>query len=569
WTSLTSGLPPSADFGFTSVSICDAFPNVLYAGVSYPEASPACGEMRGFYKTSDGGATWTALSPSYDFYCYPPPFDNICQGWYGNITSVSPVDTNIVFTGGVYLYKTFDAGANWYYYDYSPAELDYPWVHPDHHSFGWDPQNPNTVYAFCDGGVYKSTNQGYHWYLKNNGLVTTQFYYIASSATNPNIALCGTQDNGSWCNLHLDTSKTWKQFQTGDGFMVSVDYGNENVWYGSELYAGRFRITLNGDSVEQRNSGIISSNYFTTPFVMHPTNRATFFTATDSEIYRTDDTCHNWTSVYGAPYMIAFAFDHVNPDIIYTVQDPYFTITKFCRSLDGGSTWLTGTLPMNKVIDIECHPDSSGVLFAVRSSYNAGENIWKSVDYGATWTNISGDFPGVPANAICIDPHNTQHLYAGTDLGMYLSIDGGHTWNSFNDNLPNVMVTDIHYYEPDGTIRIGTHGRGYWMTKAFVPDALPDEFGTCFNNTRIFPNPLTDQTMISFSLSSPSSVTIKIYNNLGQCIHTLYNQKNGAGAYTVTWDGNNSNGVKVAAGVYYVRMICEETARTVKLNVSR
>lgn len=568
WSALTSGLPISADFGFTSISICDAFPNVLYAGVSWPESSSSVGEMRGFYKTSNGGASWTSLNPSFDFYCYPAPYDDICQGWYDNITAVSPVDTNLVFTGGIYLYKTFDGGANWYYYDYAPEE-EYPWVHPDHHSFAWDPVNNNIVYAFCDGGVYRSSNQGYDWYLKNNGLVTTQFYYIASSATNPNIALCGTQDNGSWSNIHIDTSKTWKQFQTGDGFAVNVDYGNEHVWYGSELYAKRFRVTLNGDSVEQRNTGITSSNYFTTPFIMHPTNRATFFTATDSEIYKTTDTCHNWSSVYATPYIQFFAFDHINTNVIYGVRDPYFASTTMSRSMDGGNTWTTFPLPVNKIIDVETDPGTLGVLYAVRSSYNPGEQVWKSLDYGVTWTNISGDFPGIPANTICINPANPQHIYVGTDLGVYLSIDGGITWTSFNDGLPNVMVTDMHFYEPDGTIRVGTHGRGYWITKAFAPEVLPGEFEACFNSTQIAPNPLTDETTISFSLSNPSPVTIKIYNSLGQCVNTLYDQNNGAGTYNVKWNGINANGMKVAAGVYYVRMICEGTAKTIKLNVSK
>ena len=338
WVQQTTGLPISSDMGFTSISICDSFPNVLYAGVSYPEASPILGEMVGFYKTSNGGASWTNLNPSYDFYCYPPPYDNICTGWYNNITCVSPIDTNKIFAAGVYLYKSIDRGVTWNYSDYAPLE-SYTWTHPDHHSFGFDPQNNNIVWDFCDGGIYRSINQGAVWYAKDNGVVTTQFYYIGSSLTNPNLTIGTMQDNGLWSNSHLDTSKIWKQFATGDGFAANIDNLDETKWFTSELFAGRMKVWNSGDSVKSINTGITSTNYFTTPFLQHPTNPATFFTATDTEIYRTLDTGNLWTSVYSTPYIQFFAIDKIDNNVIYGCRDPYFSTTVMCRSMNGGSTW--------------------------------------------------------------------------------------------------------------------------------------------------------------------------------------------------------------------------------------
>ncbi|MBC7862758.1 MAG: hypothetical protein IAF38_07260, partial [Bacteroidia bacterium] len=361
WQQLAGGIPATGDYGFTTLAICDSFPNVIYAGVSQPLSSPAFAEMKGLYKTSNGGITWTQLNVFEDFYCYPPPYNYVCQGWYGNITAVSPVDSNLVFAGGVYLYASTDGGASWNYYDWAPAENP-PYMHPDHHSFGFNPANPQETWSFNDGGVFKSTNSGQTWVVKNTGLVTTQFYYLASSATNPNLMLGGTQDNGIWSNYNVGSSNSWNQFWYGDGFFCNIDYTDQNVWYTTELFAKRMKSRDGGATWDSINTGISGDNFFITPLIMHPTDHKTLLCATDPTVYLSIDSGANWNPSINTPYITIMTFDKVNPQVMYICNDPYFTVSNIRRSMDGGATWSLVSSPGNKIIDIECDPLVSGTL---------------------------------------------------------------------------------------------------------------------------------------------------------------------------------------------------------------
>ncbi|MFI5204965.1 MAG: WD40/YVTN/BNR-like repeat-containing protein, partial [Flavobacteriales bacterium] len=122
WQLLTTGLPASSLIGFTCLTLCDSFPDVIYAGVSYPAAHANIGKLQGLYKTTDGGNTWTLMPFQYDFYCYAVPNDNICQGWYANVIKVSHTDPNIVYAAGIYTYRSTNGGNTWQYWDYSPQE---------------------------------------------------------------------------------------------------------------------------------------------------------------------------------------------------------------------------------------------------------------------------------------------------------------------------------------------------------------------------------------------------------------------------------------------------------------
>ena len=565
WELLTTGLPASGQYGFTSLSLCRSFPDVIFAGIAKPFSDANVGTLRGIYKSSNGGNTWTQLPETVDFYCYPPPNNDICQGWYDNIIQVMPNDTNIIFSGGIYLYKSNDGGQTWNYSDWVPISDD-GYMHPDQHSFAVDPFFDNVLFAFNDGGIYRSQNGGTSWAIKNNNLVTTQFYFGTSDPSNPELSIGGTQDNGIWVNYATDTSTTWDQFVPGDGFQCAIDPTNPDVLYGTEYFSGRMKSTDAGTNYEEINNGISGSSYFVIPLVINPSDGNILFTSTDNNIYRSVNGGEDWSAVSTAHYILTLAVDPVNPDIVYGATDPYFDFIHIYRSMDGGDTWEEVSAPGNKITDIVCDPVDEAVVYATRSKYTAGENIWKSTDYGMTWTNISSDFPGIPVNSLAVDPHNTNHIYAGTDLGVYLSVDGGNAWNSFNDNLPNVIVTDIHYNTGDNSIRAATHGRGFWMTPAANPDDNPG-VDTSSSSFSVYPNPVSSETNISFSLQDASNVNICVLNVVGQKVVQICDQEFSAGQYHIQWSGENAAGINVAAGNYYIRMIAAQKVQTAKVTV--
>ncbi len=565
WQMLGSNLPPSDSIGFTTLSMCDSFPNTIYAGISESATSSESGQLQGLYKTTDGGNTWNLLPFSVDFYCYPTPSD-VCQGWYANVTKVSPIDTNTVWAGGIFLYKSTDGGISWNYGDDAPLE-DPPWMHPDHHYLAIDPMNTNIMYSLHDGGIFRSTNAGTSWTNKNDGLMTTQFYYTSSAPSDPNRVIGGTQDNGLWYNNNFNTSTVYNQFERGDGFACEFDPTDPSIIYATELYSGRMKSTNGGLSYNLINTGLTEATTFVTPLVLDPINNQVLYTATDYRIYKSTNAGTNWNPVYTAPYITIFEIDPVNPDIIYGCIDPAVSVSYIYRSTNAGASWIQIANPGNKVTDIEADPLTSGTLYASRSKHSPYQQLFKSVDFGNTWTTIADNFPQIPVNTIAISSHNHDHIYVGTDLGVYLSIDGGSTWDSYNDNLPNVIVQDMHYYAPDSTLRCGTHGRGIWKTKAADPTIISVEEVDLPTNMdiSIYPNPSIDHTTISYTVNHPGIVNIKVLNQLGQEVNQLANSKHGEGSYLIDWNCRNANGQKLANGIYYIRFIQQNRAFSIKI----
>lgn len=564
WSLLSTGLPISADIGFTQLAICDSFPSVIYAGISTPVADPNCGTIQGLYKTSNGGNTWDTVNRSgIDFYCYPAPFDDICQGWYGNTLNVGYNDSNRVFIGGVYLYRSLDGGASWTYSDWAPAE-DPAWMHPDHHSFGFSPHSLSILYSFNDGGVFKSLNGGTTWVKKPAGIINTQFYYIASSPVDPNLMMGGTQDNGVFYNTSINSTQNWTSWVPGDGFSCIMDPLNANVWYTSEMFNGRLKTTNGGLTYDTIQNGIVDPTAFLVILAMDPENNQILYTGSDVNIYKTINGGANWTPLSNKPYITIIGIDRINPDTLYITNDPSISVSYIYRSFNGGTTWSYITGPGNKVTDLEPSPTTAGTLYVSRATYNPGKQVYKSLNSGSTWINITGDLPAIPVNCLVIDPNDVNHIYAGTDLGVYVTTNGGVNWTAYNDNFPLVYVADMHYYPSDSTIRVGTHGRGIWRTKSALAVNV-NEIAEEGNSMQVYPNPANTDVTISYDLRSDKKIQISVYNTLGQELVELMNEKQTAGSYKISWNRKNGTGQKVKPGVYYIRMIGEGSARSVKV----
>lgn len=565
WTMLNNGIASGSEIGLTSLSICDSIPEVLYASIA---RNTLPGKLLGLYKSTDGGSTWN-LIPTPDYFCYEPPNQNLCQGWYNNVAAVSPVDSALVFANGINMHKSTNGGITW---TQPGGSLPLPNVHVDHHSFGFSPHDPQVIYSLNDGGVYKSTDGGENWIEKNDGLVTFQFYSISSAMTDTTIISGGSQDN---CTQLLNDStgkNQWFIWWYGDGMISNIDYTNSDILYGEQQFGLHGKSVNGGSSAIPINNGITEQGPWVTPVVMDPVDPTVLYTVSNQKIYKTTNGGRPWFDVANINNCKLLEIDQVNNDIIYAASYTFQSAASYLyRSSDGGGTWNTAVSPGWRVTDLAASPGEEGVLYATRNNFDGNARVYKSTDYGSTWMDISGDLPPVGSNAICINPEAPAHLYLATDLGIYVSLNDGNNWVEFNNNLPNVYTMDIHYHPADSTIRIGTFGRGCWKVKAINPDFpvgienQENSIVSTFHVYQNYPNPFNPSTNIKYELNKPGQVSIDIYNQLGQKVSQLLSAYQSAGEYSINWNGKNSINQPLSSGVYFCRIAYNGLSKTIKM----
>ena len=180
----------------------------------------------------------------------------------------------------------------------------------------------------------------------------------------------------------------------------------------------------------------------------------------------------------------------------------------------------------------------------------SGVHVLKSIDYGHSWTNISGDIPNIAANSIIIKTVPSRILFVGTDIGVFKSTNEGTNWASFNTGLPAVEIYDMKYKQTVGLILVATHGRGCWTFDLNLTGI--DPFGQVPDNYNLkqnYPNPFNPTTSIEFDIPKSENVTLSIYDISGKKISDLINNKLNAGHYQVSW-----NASAYSSGIYIYKL---------------
>jgi len=575
-----SGLPPAATIQQTSLAICRDVPNTLYTIVT----DAATFGMKGLYKSTSGGALWTQVTSIEDVLCQPMSTTN-CIGWLFNAISVAPDNPDHVIAAGVRVGRSTDGGATWVYRDAVSNGLLAPGViYVDSFAFGWHPTNAGVVYGFNDGGVFKSTDAGLNWEPKSSGLQTALLYNIASAATDPDFVVAGTQDHGIQKLDHSGGNLAWTRWTSGEGGPANIDFVSEQVVYGV-VNSGTHVKSFNGASTYDEppnmiNVGITEPGRFLAPTVMNPLDRRVLWTASTQKIYKTTNRGALWVPQSNIPNVVTIAIDHVDPSVVYAHAYDQST-WQLWRTTDAGAAWTQLTdasIPAWRVTDLEADPTIGGVVYATRNSAFAGnDHVKRSTDWGVTWSDATGDLPDVPTNAIAISPFAPEHLYVATDLGVYLTTNGGVNWNEWNDGMPVAYASDIHYRPQDRTLRVATIGRGAWKSLAFdaivtavpaEPPAAPGSPGAS-DALRIgaAPNPFSESTRIAFDISHRSAVEVAIFNASGQRVAELLDAPRDAGRHELDWNGCDANGRRVRAGVYFARITAGGLAHATRITV--
>ena len=489
-----NGTQSSSPVGRISLSVAPSNPQVLYADYSSNGTVGAFGSLAGFWRSANGGATWTQLPMSTDGTGATgvPNFLGT-QGWYDNTVLVNPTNANELFAGGqvdyqatqpgsyVAIIASYDGGQTWTDYTYG---TNFNGPHTDHHALAFTGDGSRLLNG-NDGGIWRCENpnaaQGMstiQWTNLNTNLNITQFTGVALHPTDKTIAYGGSQDNGT---EKYTGSLTWTQVRGGDGGFTRVDQSNPNTvyheYYGISLErsddAGLHWTNIAGTTGINPNDPVIDDGddpaAFYVPYILDPANQSRLLYGTNHLYESVDKGAH--FNIIGSPDTAGFNPGGQNVialgaygNTIYVSVGNVISVTT-----NDGAAWTSLTQPGNGgVNDLYVNPANPQEVYAALPNFSGGQ-IYHSTNGGVNWTDISGNLPAEPFRAIKRDPA-TGTLFAGGDDGVYFSANGGTSWT--RAGMPHVQVVDLAISPGAGIIAAGTHGRGVYespLTGAAVP----------------------------------------------------------------------------------------------------
>lgn len=464
WTKITTGLPSGIQR--MQLALSPAAASTIYA-LAYTEPGGA-GTVT-VYKSTDDGTSWASTGATY----------SSGQGWYDLVIAVNPTNVNEVYIGTDELRRSTDGGVTFSYVGGSYWSQS---MHVDFHTMSFAPSNSSYRYVGCDGGIYRSVNNGSTWLNLNATLPTLQYYRIGSHPSDQHTLTGGAQDNGVYKTTN-GGSGNWTLVSTGDGMECFYDYSTPTTVYVATQNGGLKRSTSGGNYGSFSSIKPTTSDAFawTAPFFIHPTNASTIYTASQRP-WRSTNGGTTWTDLTGGLLtgveINTMAQSPVDPNNMILAASEWSTNPAIFVSTNGGTSWGNVTFNVGGtqryISRVVFHPLQAATCFVVRSGFGAGNKIYRSTNLGATWTNISGDLPDVPHNDLIVDPLIYNEIYVANDLGVYRTTNGGANWTRQGTNLPYVPAIDFDYFSSGGVrlLRVATHGRSAYQATLGAAPAL-------------------------------------------------------------------------------------------------
>ena len=516
WTPSSNGLPDPKFRGRVGLDISRSNPNILYAVVDSYDVGRAAdmGErdaygrplpdnsniIRGMeiYRSDDKGLNWKKQSGLTKETANKMMSMGNTYNWVFTQIRVDTKNPNKVYVLALGVSVSNDAGAT-----FKPFRAG----GGDNHRMWIDPANPLIVYTASDQG-FTMTNDGGKTKHEATGIHGTQFYNVTldePTGNTPFHAYGSVQDAGSF-RVAIDARKSrdrfvplkWEGAPGGEGSVHSIDPSNPAIVYSHGFYGNFTRADVTPRDKRDSNASKeirppsnagdpVQRAQWMAPIIVSPHHSDTLY-AGFQNVYRSNDRGNTWTKISGDltdnnPRQMG-----VNPSAI-----PYQTITQLAESplkegvvyagtddgnlhvtRDGGKTWtdIGKNLPMaskkwvSRIVPSKYDAATVYVSERGREDDDFAVYLWKSADYGATWSSVAGNIPSGSINVIREDPTVKGMLYAGNDFGAYVSTDDGAHWNVLGGNLPSVQVSDLQIHPRDHVIVISTYGRGMWVMDA-------------------------------------------------------------------------------------------------------
>lgn len=312
-------------------------------------------------------------------------------------------------------------------------------------------------YVSTDGYLAKSEDNGVTWQRISDGIGIRENYTFGVSQSNHYRTMVGSQDNGT--SIKLDDG--WIEFAGADG-MEAIIHPLNSDWMISSYQNGYRRRTLDaGQTQTDVTPFFMDFAAWVAPLVYDPNNPMTVYHFAD-DMRKSTDFAGYWKTIdlgfIGVVKEAAIAENNSNI-IVYSTD---FTIK---RSTNGGATFvdIKGTLPDNLITDIAFDPKRDSTFIVTYNRYEADESkVFITHDLGNTWINITANLGNMPIQGAVIDHSDSSNIYLAGEIGVYTKTMGAEVWELYNENLPNITVSELEIVYGSNTLRAATWGRGVW-----------------------------------------------------------------------------------------------------------
>jgi photosystem II stability/assembly factor-like uncharacterized protein len=484
WRRLTAGLP-DRPLGRCGLCVCRGDPRLLYAVVQtdrtalrredeWGQAAQANDrpETGGLFRSADRGETWEKVND-----LCPRPF------YFGQVRA-DPHDGRRVYVLGVRLHVSADGGRTFPDPDGAAA------AHADLHALWIDPKDPAHLIAGTDGGVYFTHDRGAHWrHVK--ALPICQFYAAAVDNGRPYRVYGGLQDNGTWGGpgrTHFAdgiTAADWFNVLGMDGFCCQADPADPDLLYAEGQWGTLRRIKLSTGAASEirpqppRSAPEYRFNW-NAPLVLSPFDRRTLYFG-GNHLFRSADRGDHWEAIspdltHGRPgrsadaghTISAVAASPLRPGLLWAgTDDGRVHVTR-----NGGADWadvsdrVPGVPRERWVSRLECSHFAEGTAYLAIDRHRHDDRrpyLFRTTDHGSTWRPLTATLPPEgPVYVVREDDRNRDLLFAGTEFGLFVSLDGGAAWHRLR-GLPTVAVHDLVVQPRERELVVATHGRSLYV----------------------------------------------------------------------------------------------------------
>ena len=490
WNKIMKGLPTGVDLGRIGLAVSPVNPDNLFAIVE------AADGKSGFFASTDRGTSWEKRS-NY----------SVAGNYYQEIFC-DPKNPDRIFSMDVYLKVSTDGGRTF-------RNLGEKSKHVDNHSIWINPANTNHLIVGCDGGVYDSYDNGENWNFKAN-LPITQFYKVSLDNSFPFYYVYGgTQDNFSMGGPSRTISRNgivnsdWFITNGGDGFESQADYADPNIVYAESQYGGLVRYDRKSGEkiqikpIEPLGEAPYRWNWDAPLLISRHDHKRLYFAS--NKIFRTNDQGNSWQPISGDlsrgidrnKLMVMGKVWSVDAVAKNASTDVYGQLTTIAESpldekilyagtddglihvtTDGGGRWIKvdnipGVPERTYVNMIIASAHDKGVAYAAFNHHRYGDfrpYLYRTADGGKSWSAIQNNLPA-RGTVYCMaeDPKNENLLFAGTEFGVFFSIDRGVRWTQLKGGLPPISIKDMEIQPRENDLVVATFGRGYYVLDDYSP----------------------------------------------------------------------------------------------------
>ena len=495
WRKLEKGLP-EGDKGRIGLAFSPVSPEIVYAVVEAEE------KQGGFFRSTDRGESWEKRS------------EHSTSGNYYVELYADPHQLDRVYSMDTFLQVSDDGGTTF-------RKLGERHKHVDNHAMWIDPEDTEHYLVGCDGGLYESFDRGATWRFFEN-LPITQFYRVNVDGARPFYNVCGgTQDNYSMCGpsrtrrLQGAANEDWFITQDGDGFWTVSDPTNPDIIYAEAQHGVLTRFDrASGENLDiQPQPGADEPPLrwnWDSPLVLslHSPTRL-YFAA--NNLFKSDDRGQSWRAI--SPDLTR-QIDRNKLEVFGRIQRPeavargastsfYGNIVSLAESPrragllyvgtddgliqiseDDGGAWrknekFAGVPDRAYVRRLVASSHDDSTVYAAFDNHKMGDfrpYLLRSGDRGRTWGSIAGDLPERgTVYSLIEDPVDRDLLFAGTEFGLFVTVDGGKRWIALKSGLPTIQVRDLAFESRENDLVLGTFGRGFYILDDVAPLRSVDE----------------------------------------------------------------------------------------------